>query len=390
MQVSRNDRLIAPRGRLAKLLHPAHPATESLLKYGYAVVRVCSRERAAQLFDEVMKDLEALGTGIDPSNPSTWTNARWPQTTHGLLQNQGAGLWRGTCLARLETLKFWQELYGGQEVISSFDAISVCRVDSQERCYKTELANQAKLGEAQLLASWVHTDQAKAKSQCLHHIQGALALTPLGEAEQRTQLVVPKEDETMQSLRDRLLEAFPPKAPKKGATPERSEWDKATDEERKWLIANGRVVAPVLDAGQMILWDSGVPHASIPGPANGPRKPRVSTFVSALPISLIDAEDLALRKEMLERGFTSGHRVTTKGTNKPYLMCKFEQTAWPRGNVLPDFKMDRKVSGFKRAHEAGDTESVEGKMAKMCGGYGNESLVRKSGLLAKGFKRKRE
>ena len=145
----------------------------------------------------------------------------------------------------------------------------------------------------------------------------------------------------------------------------------------------------------MILWDSGIPHASVPGAlpdGQKERRVRMSTFVSAHPIELIDSADVAVRKGMLEKGVTSGHRVTAEGTNKPYLECKFADTGRTYGNAVPDFSMGRKVSGFKRAFESGDTESTAYKIAKMCGGYGNESkalepVLRKRPRLRRCFNR---
>jgi hypothetical protein len=370
------SRNVHPRGRLFPYMLRGSPkmaaAVARLFARGYAVVDVCSPERAAELESEVWTDLEALGTGIDRNDPSTWNNDRWPQQTHSLLQNQQVGLWEGTCLARLETEETWWQLLGQERAISSFDAISVARPDSQERCYKAELRNQKEKGEGELLSSWLHTDQAKAKTQCLHHIQGAFAITDLGPAEQRTQLVVPKSPlETMQSFRDRFVAAFPPEpAAKVKFDPEREEWVKHSDAERAWLLREGEIVTPELKAGQMLLWDSGVPHASIPGPvAEGQkRKVRISTFVSAVPIAAVSPGDLLERKKMLEQGDTSGHRVTTKGKTK-YLQCKFAKTAWSRGKPLPAYSAARVVSGFKRAHEE-DDDSVAAKIARLCGGYG--------------------
>ncbi len=363
-----------PRGRLAPFMNNKHPAARALLTQGWAIMRICHEQDAKDLAAGQWTDLESLGTGINRNDPKTWTNEQWPQTTHGLLQNQGVGLWEGVCQARLKTWTFWKAIFGNADIICSFDAVSIARPDSQKRAWNKERVHQANSNESKLLASWAHTDQAKAKTQCLHHIQGALALTSLGEAEQRTQLVVPPEGETMQSFRDRFLAEFPPSAPIKGKfDPERAEWVMHSTAERAWLIENGRIIAPTLEPGEMLLWDSGMPHASIPGPLPGygqaERAVRMSTFVSALPIQLVDAADIAVRKQMLEKGVTSGHRVTAKGTNKPYLECKFANTGRTFGKALPSFKMDRKVSGFKRAFEEGDTESTAYKIAKMCGGY---------------------
>ena len=359
-----------PRGRLAALIDPEHPAAIALKTQGFAIVEICSKERAAELAGEVWADIEALGTGVDRNKPSTWKNENWMQTTHHLCQNQQMGLRTGACLARLVTEPFWRELFGGRRVVSSFDAVTVARPDSQERTFKAELVNQKKLGEPKLVASWLHTDQAKGKPQCMEHIQMAFALTPLGEAEQRTQIVAPRAGESLQSFRDRFIHAFPPQPVAKGKwDAEREEWIKHTPEERNWLLENGRVLTPTLEAGQAILWDSGEAHASLPGEvaAGQKRGVRVSTFVSALPLS--DEEDLKVRRTMLENGDTSGHRVTAKGAKKGYRQCKFAKTGQTWGKKLPNFSSERVVSGFKRAFEEGDEDSVAFKVAKFCGGY---------------------
>jgi hypothetical protein len=244
----------------------------------------------------------------------------------------------------------------------------------------SEKTNQVKSGESALLSSWLHTDQTKLKSKCLHHIQGGLALTKLGPAEQRTQLVVP-EGETMQSFRDRFLKAFPPIADGDAT----AEWVRHTSEERKWLLENGRVVAPTLEPGEMILWDSGMPHASIPGllaEGQATRGVRMSAFVSMHPIDLLQDADLAVRRAMLDKGNTSGHRVTAEGKHKPFLECKFPFMGRTYGKEMPAFKTDRRLGGFKRTYEAYAADEppeceVTRKTAELCGGYG---YVRAKGL----------
>ena len=362
-----------PRGRLHSLMDKTLDASQEIATQGYTIVDVVSPKEAEWLAARTWDDLESLGTGIDRNDPSTWTNDKWPQTTHGLLQNQQMGLMEGTCLARLATKPAWEKLFAGKPIIASFDAISVCRPKSQERAYQFEVRNQRKKFERVMLSSWCHTDQAKAKTQCAEQYQGAFALNAIGEAEQRTQLVIPPEGMTIQEFRDAFIAAFPPETggKKKSIDPEREEWIKHTDAERAWLIDNGRIVAPTLKAGQMLIWDSGVPHASIPGPAppdGSERNVRISVFVSALPIQLIEEEDIKLRRKMLEQGDTSGHRVTSKG-KKGYRQCKFSKKGrtYP-GEEIPNFATTRVVSGFKRAIEDNE-DTTAAKIARMCGGY---------------------
>ena len=361
-----------PRGRLWNSVDRSLKAVRELATQGYTIVTVCDRQTALDHASQVWDDLEALGTGICRDDEDTCNNERWPQTTHGLLQNQSAGLWHGVCGARLATEPAFTRLFGGKRAIFSFDAAAVIRPTSQERTFKREKKNQISKGEKVLLASWCHTDQAKAKQQCMEHIQGAFALTDLGPAEQRTQLVIPPEGTTIQDFRDAFIAAHPAKKVSKGFDPEREEWVKHDDDERQWLIEHGRVITPTLEAGQMLLWDSGVPHASIPGPLlqhTFLRNFRMSVFVSALPLEVIDADDLAVRREMLEEADTSGHRVTAPGKRKgKYRKCKFAKTGRTYGKSLPTYKNTRVVTGFKSAIAKGE-DSVAAKMARICGGY---------------------
>jgi len=356
---------ILPRGRLFAFLNKSDKHANDLAKDGYTVVKICSEERAAELAAGVWTDLEGLNTGIKRDDPSTWHGGNWPQHTHSLLQNQGAGLWQGTCEARMETTSFWEALFGERPLLS-FDAIALAKPKTQAWTFKN--------GKDKIVpevAEWLHTDQAKGKPQCMHHFQGALALTKLGAAEQKTQLVIPKDGESMQSFRDRFVAAFPPLPSGNGKfDPERSEWIKHTPQEKQWLVANGLVVSPHLLPGEMLIWDSGVPHASIPGelPAGqNERNVRISCFVSAIPLSLADPNDIKVRQNMLEKGVTSGHRVTELGKSGKFLECKFPKTGRTYGKKLPNYSESRIVSGFKRASNE-EITSVAGKMAKFCGG----------------------
>ena len=375
-----SDKVFGSRGRLVDYVDPSSEPAAQILKCGYAIVRVCDEKKAKELAGGLWNDMADLGTGIERYGPETWSNSNWPQTTHGLLQNQGVAHWRGVCKARLATLPTWeQDIFKGNRVISSFDAVAFARPASQQRTYKGNGFDK----DVPQVAEWLHTDQAKAKTQTMHHIQGAFALVDIDASMQRTQLVIPKEGEWLQSSRDRFIAAFPPEPPVKGRfDPEREEWVKHTTAEKKWLVENGRVIAPELKAGEMLLWDSGVPHASVPGPllpGQAERGVRMSVFVSAHPIALINSpHDLRLRRKMLEDGVTSGHRVTTTGKTKakPYLPCKFDETGRTYGKDLPTFSKNHRVSDYaenwERKQRQQEHDPVAAGIAEMCGGYGHE------------------
>lgn len=382
------------RGRLFPYLDTNLEESKELLKSGVTIVDVCPPDVAMELNSGIWDEIEGLGTGINRNDPKTWGNDTWMQTTKGLVQNQKSGMRKAVCEARLQCVNPFSKLFKGLPVNSSFDAISVCRPDSQQRAFKKEVSLNEKYNEGgTLLSSWLHIDQANIKPDCMIHIQGAFALSKLTESEQRTQFVIPKREstETIQEFRDRFCVAFPPTLDANGkiADAERAEWvslalkakvedtDPIVIAKRKWLIENGEIFTPTLKPGQMVLWDSGVPHASIPGPLS-PGKPtrdvRISTFVSMLPAVLVTDEERKVRNNMLDKTVTSGHRVTAIGKSGKPLESKFVDTGRTYGKVLPEYSYDSVVRASKRQlEESGDDkrpDSLANKTQRLCAGDG--------------------
>ena len=376
-----------PRGRLSDYLDFNMKQVMKLGTVGYCVFRgVASPEELARGLELFWDDSEALGTGIKRDDPSTHVNKAWPVSAHGLAQLAGWGLFPSACYFRLLTERTWRKMFGDEDVIASFDCMSICPGKFQDNVYPTCFDKEF-LPDVQM-PKWLHLDQANRKPEVLRHLQGALAITRLGAAEQKTVLVVPRRGETIQSFRDRYLAAFPTD-PNEGKSldAERGEWLKHTIEQKRWLIANGRVVAPKLEPGDMLVWSSGVSHASAPGPLppdQTERGMRITSFVSAIPKALCSEADIKKRQEILELGRTSGHRVlepslkiTKDADGKPvynesttrFRQCVFDRKGriYPGGgdDNLPEYKTDRVLGGFA---EPGDCPLKQG-MARFCGGY---------------------
>lgn len=369
-------------GRLIPFLSPHNAATAQLKQYGYAVVDVMTPAETVEYCDAVWNDLSSLKTGIVRDDPHTWVAARMPQMTHGLIQNTGSGLWPGVSAARAATEPFWASLFSGQQPLSSFDAFALGTPAYQQRVVAS--GKHQDLGG---ISEWCHTDQAKGKVELLNHIQGALNIGgPLGPAELRTQLVVPKDGETAQSFRLRFLEAFPavPCTEKKSFDAEREEWIKHTLEEKQWLFENGQIIAPELASGQMLLWASGTPHASVSGPlpaGQRDRNVRMSVFVSAIPRCLVTSDELRFRQKIIELGRTSGHRVCVPGQKKAtYRQCLFGKSGRTYGKTLPTYHTDHVLTDFKRyggLKRGRDEEAIEDMCpsavhratARFCAGY---------------------
>ena len=371
--------LTGARGPLIPYLNHGSEHVLELKTKGYTVVKVCEEEKADKLYDGVWKDVEGYGMGVKRGDPSTYKKG-WPQTTHGLFQNQNIGLQPGVCEARAETIRVWEEeLFGKGEggrrrCIGSFDGISFATPHYQSYAFK-----HGKEKDFPCLSNWLHTDQAKGKKGVMHHIQCAFALTELGESELKTQLVVPKEGETIQSFRDRFISAFPPPQEsgnkRKGSfDAEREEWISHTWEEKKWLYENGEVVSPLLKAGEALFWSSGVPHASAAGPLEEGKKERrlrASSFVSAKPIEMLSTEEIEYRRLLLEKAGTSGHRVCeasslSKPGKKKFRKCVFSTTGRTYGKELPSFFLGNTLRDFS-SHRS--DHSPHSKTAYFCGGY---------------------
>ena len=367
------------RGRLNAFLDLDVPECMQIVTKGYAIVTVMSPEEADKYASMVWDDLEALGTGIKRDNPSTWKEG-WPQTTHGLIQNQGSGLWYSICAARCATEQFFRRFYNGAKVISSWDAFALCKPEYQKYCF-----SQGPDKDVPEVPEWLHTDQAKSKPDLLHQIQGALALSDLGPGIQRTFLVVPRDGETAQEFRDRFLAAHPPpkeKAPKGKFDAEREEWIKHTAAEKQWLVDNGKIILPEVKKGQMLLWASGMPHASLADEmpeGMTERHCRLSIFVSMIPRELLCQAEIHYRRKLLEKGVTSGHRVCEPGMRAgTYKQCVFDLMGWSRGKPLPNYKLDMIQTGFDRYFNLMRSDprvdeiapsAVHRATARICGGY---------------------
>jgi hypothetical protein len=347
-----------PYGRLfnyttLKSFHAAKLAEE-----GYTIVKLMTTDEAKKFEDMIWQDLEGLGTGIKRGDPSTWNNKNWPQTTHGLIQNQQAGKWEGVCTARMETVPFWTSFFGGEQPLLSFDAISVARPSYQKYAYKKGITP-----EVPGVSGWLHMDQSKNNPACAYNYQGALAITDLGQAELKTQLIIPKEGETIQSFRERFLAAFPPTAEDEGR-----DWVPHTVAEKRWLAENGRVISPNVPAGSMLIWDSGVSHASVSGTlpdGQDERRIRISCFVSAIPKCIVGQDELKVRQQLLRTHKTSTHGVTKRGKRGTFLPNSFQNSGRTYGAALPNYSNKRVIEHTDDPNQ----DTIPSKMAKFCGGF---------------------
>ena len=86
-------------------------------------------------------------------------------------------------------------------------------------------------------------------------------------------------------------------------------------------------------------------------------------------------DNILVRREMLSKKLTSGHRVTSKGVKKKFLACKFSNTGQTWGKILKTFATSSVIPDVADAFEAGQEDSVAYKIAVFCGAFGREHLL---------------
>ena len=133
---------------------------------GYAVVpNVLSPQQCDHVIDKAWEWMEALGTGIERGDPSTWTDDRWPQNFNGIIQRYRIGhapfVWQAR--SNENVTRVFEEIWGTGELLTSFDAMCMLR--------PAELVE----GIQKDYSYWFHTDQSP-KKKGFHCVQGVLNL----------------------------------------------------------------------------------------------------------------------------------------------------------------------------------------------------------------------
>lgn len=361
---------LAPaRGRLVDHLDRTRPEVQQLMTQGFCVLKgVLSPQQVEEARAGLWDDSEALGTGLLRNDEATWeTKNAWPISGHGLTQQAGWGLFRGMCAARNMTESAWTALFNGQQPIASWDCAAIATPK-----YQKNMQHRWRDSKVKAVPSWLHVDQSPSRPELLRHVQGMLALYDAGPAEMSTVLIAPRDGESAQSLRDRFLAAFPEDPlDTKHQDAEKREWYKYSTEEKQWLADNGRVLKPELEKGDMLLWASGVAHASgLGGLAVGQteRGLRMSLAISCVPLALVSSEELAFRQAFLNIGLTSGHRVAEKKRNrKGFDKCSFPAKGNEWGGIkFPEYNTERRLGDFRTRRL---NDKVHTDTARFCGGF---------------------
>ena len=129
---------------------------------GYVIIKnALTANEASKTLDLLWDYLENLGTGIDRTNPMTWSDDKWPTCAHGgIIPSYGIGHSEAQWFVRgvPNVKKAFAKVWGTDDLLTSFDGVSLWRPWNIDPSWKTQS------GQA-----WFHIDQhpiSKPGKQC--------------------------------------------------------------------------------------------------------------------------------------------------------------------------------------------------------------------------------
>jgi hypothetical protein len=143
-----------------------------LQENGYVILKGALSVRECRVaLDLVFDYLEALDTGIDRHDPSTWGQENWPDHLGaGILPWYGVGQSKAMWYVRSKAAvrKAFQTIWGGEELLTSFDGMCLFRPWGRDPSWKTA-------------SNWYHVDQHPIHQPRFECVQGLVNLLPTSE-----------------------------------------------------------------------------------------------------------------------------------------------------------------------------------------------------------------
>lgn len=257
-------------------------AAVDLQEHGWAIVEgVLSQAECDQYVASLWDWLEGLGTGIQRSDPASWTPDRWPPTYRGILNTlevaHQAFVWRVRKQKRV--CKVFELMLGTNELMTSFDAINVLAPHNEAPA-----------------AGWLHVDQTPLRPHfaCL---QGLVNLVDVSAETSGTLMVKDKSHKMHQDFFHTVSQLSPEQLADVPDhyqfTPEQLPyWDQFDTVKLKG------------GAGSLFLWDSRTTHSN-----TYPEKIKTwrhVVYTCYQPRGMARARDLELKAQAWER-----YQITT-------------------------------------------------------------------------------
>ncbi|KAF6262035.1 hypothetical protein COO60DRAFT_687595 [Scenedesmus sp. NREL 46B-D3] len=311
-------------------------AAEHLACHGWAVVAgVLTVEECQQYQQGVWDWLERLGEGVSRDDQSSWTEARgWPPSYKGIVNTLEVAhqdfVWRVRKHPRL--LQVFAELYGTNELLSSFDSINL-----------TAPGTDAAGG-------WLHVDHAPLKKGC-QCIQGLLNMGDVGPESTGTLMVKDKSHLLLEEFYEHHVMLTPQQKAEMG------NWYVFQEAELPYwqhLPSLGLAGA----AGDLFLWDSRTAHQNI-GPAATTAWRHV-VYACYQPRALATDCDLQLKQQAWEQFLVTTHWPSHNVTVLPGLGSS--ASFYAADSHMPD-QQETGTEQLSGCGDAADRPSADGRSA---------------------------
>jgi len=256
----------------------------------------------------IWKYLEGLGTGISRDDGSTWGKEKWPRTVggglvvyYGIGQSEGVWYVRG----RKAVKQAFEQIYGTDELLVSFDGVSMFRPWSRQPELKTG-------------SGWWHVDQDPLHNPEFDCVQGLVNLLP-STPHTGGNTLVPSSHKRFGELAVRYrsrLEKLASRHERGGGegvgdvtSPQASQLRLDPDDP---ILIEGTPLMLHLEAGDLLLWDSRVVHCNSSGLCDDEQEKRDEllrqvVLVCMTPRVKASPDVLAARESAVSSGVTTTH-----------------------------------------------------------------------------------
>ena len=297
-------------------------------EYGYVVIKnALSSEEAQKTIDLLWDYLEELGTGIDRKDPATWGNDNWPTCAHGgIMPSYGIGHSKAQWFVRgvPNVKKAFAKIWDTEELLSSFDGVSLWRPWNINQDWKTESGQ-----------SWFHIDQHPISKPGKHCVQGLVNLLPTSE-KIGGNVVIPRSHKFFENIPNEYEERL-------SRLPLDVDHFRFPNDDPK--LTSETAVMCHMEPGDMLLWDSRTIHCSNSGSElekDTNSLIRAAALICMMPKHLTSEDVLEKRREAVEKlisttNWTNGFR----NADEFPLILEAQDRAkykWPEKPVLNDYQ----------------------------------------------------
>ncbi len=257
-----------------------------LEEHGYAVIAdVLDPAAVKKALDLTWDYLEALGTGIDRNDVSTWDDDRWPTYVHGgILPGHGIGHSEAQWFIRSspELKKAFAAIWKDEDLLVSFDGMALWRPWMINEAWKTNRGG-----------AWLHIDQHPITRPGLQCVQGLVNLIRTSP-QTGGNVLIPGSHKSFATI----PEVYPQRL---GRIPLDVDHFRFPADDP--FLQGTPPIMCHLEAGDLLLWDSRTIHcssASMEQPEAAPALMRAVSLVCMMPKKLTPEKVLGQRQRAVE------------------------------------------------------------------------------------------